>query len=104
MTRTIARAAGWGGYYVAALILAAVLVRPEMVEAHGGGCCQEPCTIHQLCVGGCVGCPNVDEEQYEYWMESCSHCVVYICFIYTMNDPFDPTCYICCNDDWADCR
>lgn len=104
MNRSIISAAGWGGYYVAAIILAAILMRPELVEAHGGGCCQEPCTIHSGCTGGCVGCDQVDEEQYVYWMESCVKCTVYICFIYTTNDPWDPTCYICCNDDWAQCR
>ncbi len=94
----------WFSYYVCAFAIAFLVLWSARTEAHGDGCCNDPCIIYPVCECQYV-CDNYYGFQYSYPNPACEpgECFVSICFWYTRNVPTGPCEFLCCNDDTSNC-
>lgn len=102
--------APWLLYYGITFAAVGVLfLRTAPAEAHGQGCCIDPCLLPEGC-----SCPDnrctTESNIQHYYDPACDLpkksgvCRAGICWFYTDNSGAGEPCeFLCCNDDFAMC-
>lgn len=94
----------WSSYYAAFLLVAWLVVQPSTVEAHGAGCCNDPCVKPASCDCAPDECQGPHTQIHFFSDASCQTCRAGICWWFTDNHGIGEPCeFLCCNDDFAEC-
>jgi hypothetical protein len=104
MSRTRVRMAAWTLYYCTVLVLTAAM-SATTAEAHGNGCCLDPCNVPPSYVCQPNTC-RTDTNTHNYGDPYCplGLCRAGTCWWYTDNYDYGKDCeFLCANDDWANC-
>jgi hypothetical protein len=104
MPRIRSRSLVWLAYYLGALVLALLVLAQARADAHGNGCCLDPCEIYPIAYCPDDTCRHDTNHHFYQEVECLRACRAGICWWYTDNGGVGSPCeFLCANDDWAQC-